>query len=722
MKLKQSFQLILVMLTLVLLVHQPLSAAQILPAQAKQQQRKRACGGPHHSHCCTKPQCPKKFTLPQVVLADTPVQKIGSLVFNLTDQKIYFSNGVEWIAVEDEAPLPATIFVDPSLSPNGVTIFKTIQEAIDSLGDDNVVNTTINIAPGTYNENINFQSILNSDSTKLALVGDQRPMVGVGIANNSFWNATATPAVPVGGGAGSVAVLQAISGTNVLTLTNSGTGIQPNFTAAGGVVVGDTVMLRADNGVFNSYTVQAVAPTQLTFTTNVLNTVGATATTLGGAMCVVPKVTIAPTSGTAITQTSQVTLQGLTIAPSAADFGIFVSPQSVTRINNVLITGGTIGINTSEITTSVAVTAKDSPSGAYVYSDSSFGFTMFNQSVAGIVVINSTLNPEGMLIAVPASNPIAVTQTLGTVHTGQFGIRTIGNFQVVFGSKLTIGNSVIDILSLGGTGVSTQQGSIVDIVGAGAVAELQVRGVPTQGVFLGRSLLQTSGIGRVSVRSTAATFAGMQLSGAAGDGSWATVSFGNVAIPAGSGSTLVLAQDGSTFGFRGFIAGTTQTYGANSHGFQIFNGSTLKYGATNTTGNIAGGGGASGILFDVRGNSTLVMPALPVGVRTFTGYNTIFNFDNNSFADIFHISATTANAGGFDVQAQNMSRVLLDTVTLAGPGTGIATASGAFVGQTGNGTPITNTAATPFAPLAAKLNTASPIITSYDTGTIVYNP
>lgn len=737
MNLKKYLASILAMLTLILQAHQPLSAAKNKPVNepkyvaqnvAGQKKLKKPVDKKERSHkshpsqrCHTSPQCPKKFTLPQVVLANTSVQPMGSMVFNVTDEKIYFSNGMEWIAMEDELPLPATIIVDPALPSNGVTIFKTIQHAIDSLGDQNVEQTTISIAAGTYNENIDFQSILNSKSTKLSLVGDTRALAGVGIANNSFWNATATPAVPVGGGAGSVAVLSAISGTNTLTLTNSGSGIQPNFTAAGGVIPGDTVVLRADNGAFNSYIVQSVAPTQLTFTTNVLNTVGATPTTLGGAMCLVPNVTIKPTSGTVINQAAQVTLQGLTIEPSSAAVGIYANAQSVTRIKNVLINGGSIGINTSELTTTVSGSPRDISAGSFVYCDSSYGFTLFNQSVAGIVLLNTNLNPEGVLIAVPTSNPIAITESLGTIYVGQYGLRTIGNLQVVFSSKLTVGATFVDVMSLGGTGVSAQQGSVVAIVGQPTTGELLVRGVPTQGIFLGRSILQNSGVGRLSLLSTAATFTALQLSGGAGDGAWATVSFGNIAIPAGNGSTLVLAQDGSTIGFRGFIAGTTQTYGANSHGFQIFNGSTLKYGATNTTGNITGGGG-TGTLFDIRGNSTLVMPTIPTGSRTFTGYNTIFNFDNNSVGNIFNVTATTANSGGFDVLAQNMSRVLVDTVTLSGTGTGIATASGAFVGQIGNATPITNSAGTAFSPAAAKLNTTSPITTAYSTGTIVYNP
>lgn len=622
---------------------------------------------------------------------------------------------------------PPVVTVNPNLTPNGITIFSKIQDALDFLSTQQfspegvVVNIagTLSNPPftGVYQENIVITQQDSSDATTFKLIGDSRPIVGVGIANNSFWNATATPSVPVGGGKNSVAVLQAIAGTNTITLTNSGIApsINPDFTAPGGVVPGDTVVLRSDSGIFNPYTVTAVAPTQLTVIPAIVNTVGATATTLGGAMVVAPNVTIAPTAGTVITQESQVTLQGLNIIPAADANGIDSLQDSVTQIQNVFVNGGAVGI----LSTSAA--QSDDPT-AFIYSNSSFGFTLFNQTVNAVLLVGSMIEPEGVLAA---GTGFFIQNS--RIFTRQFGIRTIANWIVSGGAYLFFSGqgagvtNNVDIISPSGTAMLVASGSFIDVTGTdGGVAQLLIRGAPSTGISLSRSTLQTAFNAYVSLLSTAATFVGYALGGTAGDGASATSVIGNVLMPNSAGSIMARVRDGSTFGFTGFATGTTRTFGAAANAFQVLTGSTLIYRGSNTTGNITGGGG-TGICFDIQGNSTLVMPSTAAN-RTFSGFKTVFNFDDNSSGNIFNATAQP-DATGTAVIAQNLSTVELDTVTLGnGTGTfGIQTAFGARVGKKGTSAVSFAAGTTSFAPGSGVQSTTDQIgnyTATYNSGLI----
>lgn len=651
----------------------------------------------HHcsSRCHTHPQCPKKFTLPNVILADTPVEPKGSMVYNLIDENIYFSDGTKWIAVEDESPLPLTIIVDPLLPPNGKTVFNTIQGAIDSLGDQPIFDTTIQIAKGTYAENLVLQSILNSDFSKLKIQGDLRNIAGCGIAHDSFWNIQAVTG-PVGGGNNSKAVLS--TGINTLTVTASA-GTNPDFVAAM-VVPGDQVVIRDNAGGFNFYTVAVVAPQTLTFTTNIV----APANALGAAMCVVPNVAIQPAAGTVINQAAYATFLGLFLNVPTGQVGLNAISESITFVTNSLIYGGNFGIVAS---------------GAQVQSPTRFGFSVFNSNTVGVQSLLSVMQPQGLLVAL-APNKQAINVNAHSLFAVTGGVKAIGSMLCASDSHFAnpIG-SLLDVIVSGGTAFSCggsnfeQRGSIT------------LRGAPTIGLSMSSSRLDSSGSSVLSLQSTAANFIGLQMGTGVGDASVATLNFGTLVIPATSTSYIAQVQDGSLLAVRGLPLAANATIGANSQGFLAKNGSTIEWVATGTTGSITGNAAttlASGArLFDIQDSSSLIFYA--GANRTFTNYPIIYNFDNNSRGELNNVTSTTT-AGGTNLTAANMSRVEIDTVTFnaSGANTGITASFGAFVGKKG-GAMFTNSAATPISSCSLATNAPSNSNTcSFNDGLVSVSP
>jgi len=649
------------------------------------------------SKCCHKsPQCPSRLQLPNVVLAETPVQPKGSLVFNVTDSKVYYSDGTSWIAVDNQLSAPALITVDATLQENGITIFNTIQGAIDSLGDQPVDNTTIQIARGIYPENLVLQSILNSDATKLTLLGDARLIAGVGIAHDSFWNLQAVPGA-VGGGNNSRAVLA--TGVNTITVTAS-PGTNPDFVAAG-VVAGDQVVIRDNAGGFNTYIVASVAPTTLTFTTNIV----APANALGAAMCVAPNVILQPAGGNVVTQAAFATFQGLFLQVPIGQIGVNALRESATSIRNSLILDGNIGI-VSE--------------GAQLVCETNLGFTIFNSNTSGIQSFLSQMRAQGVLAAL-GPGKTAINVNSHSVFATVGGVRSIGNMLVASVSHLANPlTTLLDIISSGGVALDIAVDTVFEARGS-----TTIRGAPTTGLRMSSSFLNSAASSLLSLQSTAANFIGLQLGTGVGDTCIATLNFGTLVIPASSTSYIAQVLDGSILGVRGFPAPANATIGAGSQGFLARNGSTIEWVATGAAGSITGNAAttlASGAkLFDIQDTSNLIF--YTGADRTFTNYPIIYNFDNNSRGELNNVTSTTI-AGGTNLIAANMSRVEVDTATfnLSGANIGITASFGAFVGKKGS-TVLTNNASIPISSCSIATNAASNTNTcTYDDGLVIVSP
>jgi len=659
--------------------------------------------------CHASAACPKKFKLPQVNVSKTPVQPKGSLVFNCKDKKVYVSDGHNWIALEEEQPAPELIVVDPTICPNGVTKFNTIQEAIDSLGDQQIFNTTIQIAKGSYPENVVLQSILNSDPTSLKFVGDLRQIAGVGIAHDSFWNDTAGPTGPVGGGAGSKAVLN--TGVNSITVTAS-VGTNPDFVAAG-VVSGDKVIIRDNLGTFTTYTVALVAPTTLTFTTNIITPANA----LGAAMSIAPNVVINPATGNVIKQNAFASFTGLFLQVPSGQGGLSLGDFSDTIITNLLIfgaTGGT-GINTPDPADPNQLLGMQGVNSSLSCS-TNLGFTIFTTGTAMVLGRGNNIRPCGGLIAVaPGGLALFSSNAKVLVNANVSGFRSIGRILSDNVSDFIAG-SPVDIIVSSGNAFQASRRTNVRVAGG----SITIRGAPSTGMVVATGAGVSVSTGNfISLNSTAASFIGAQIGSGAGDTVAVDLIFRDLTIPAGSSSYIAQVSDGSILIVRGITG--TQTIGANSNGFLVKNASQLIWRTGNVTGNAATTLASGAKLFDIQDASVLVIP--PDTTRTFTNYPIIYNFDNSSRGDLSNVTSTTI-AGGTNVIASNMSRVELDTVqfNLSGANIGITASFGGFVGKKG-GTVITNSASIPISSCNFPTNVPQNTYTcTYNDGLVVVSP
>jgi len=629
----------------------------------------------------------------------------------------------------DFPPAPALITVNPALPEDRfapVPNFQTIQAAINWLQNKKIVNTTINIAPGVYNEKLIIGPALSGDARKFSIVGDTRQIVGLGIAHGSFWNsqnANATTYTTVGGapaGAGEADFTGNTLGSTTFTVTGIGGTTSPNFSAVGLVANQDRVVIRHNDGTFAEYLITGFAGNALQISPGLL----AAANGLGAAMSIKPNVQIVPSSaGDVIQSKTQVYLLGLYVKPfdNTVSKGLVIFPHSNTILDNVFIDGGLNSITTSEDLADFNSTY----AGVATGTNRNFGSTIFGQnSASSTILLRGILCEMIFYNSLVASRPAGATTVNAISALGASAIALINGISIgrvsaaseallflIFGRfDVTVHNERgIVLASKSRFGTNFGAGSIRIRSASGSVGA--TRGVDVQG---GSVSLQASTLSFDSVNPAATVINLGRTPFIAA--STATLGLGTINMP---NSTLQIAsaQNGSNLVID-TITGPV-TVGATTQGFQIFDNSIFTY----TGGSITPTTPSTGTLFDIRGDSRLVIPA--GATRTFNNFGTIFNFDNNSSGDIFNSNAT-ANAGGINVQARNMSRVLLDTVTLSGANTGIFTESGAYVGQVGLGTPITNTSTTPFTPVVAKVSTATTIPNytnvSYSSGTIVYNP
>lgn len=717
-----------IFLTTTLGLH-PLSAAGRAPQKALNAAAKKAdhiskstkktaqkCHSSHHKKKCNNTKlCPKKFKLPKVDVATEPVQCPGAMVYNKVDGRIYYSNGSIWLPLEDAIPAPSHISVDPNIAPNGVTQFNTIQAAIDSLGNQKIVNTIISVANGTYPEALNLSSILSSDAAKLVIQGDLRDIVGCGINHGSFWNVGGSG--PVGGiSSNGSAILAGLAGTATLSVTGDATTVpptaSPDFVACG-VVAGDQVLIRHNDGTFATYVVAAVAPTVLTFTSNLAVNVNAA----GAALCVIPKVEIAPPIGSpaAILQGTQLTLAGLFINSPAGVAGIRVYPYSNTAFDNVLMFGSSgLIANPATSASNFAHPALTTLGGR------NFGSTFFFNGTGTAITIQNygTFVPANSLIAARPGGRVLIS-AMSLIAGGN--TRFLSNISVSSRSYLATIFGNLDIITQAGTGLYLEYGSLA----TANTGRWRIMGTPSGAPNIGidchdsRVVLK---LAPVSFSSNDANFVPIRIGSQSVGGENADVSMNLGSITMTSPGPVAQVLNGSRLSITS-VAGPL-SLGSATSGFQVYNNSVLTWNATNITPLTS----STGILFDISRDSSLVMPSASPN-RVLSNFQTIFNFDDNSKGSLNNVTCTTT-AGGINLVVSNMSRVELGTATftlpISGSNTGIATSFGGFVGKKG-GAVITNSATSAISATSCAYGTgpAFPISGNpcyYDSGLIQVTP
>jgi len=680
----------------------------------------------HHSKQCeTDRLCPKSLKIPRVNVAKKPVQAAGTIVFNCVDGQLYYSNGTDWVPLEDAIPAPTLLVVDPAIpKPNGVTTFNTIQSALDSLGSKKIVDTTIQIAPGTYAENLVVGPALSGEPNALKIFGDMRDIAGCGINHGTYWNPL-SGALPVGGAPASAGEAQFIGAAGSPTLTVNGIGgcVSPDFAAAG-VTSADKVLIRHNDGTFFEYSVtSAVGNTLGLSPVLAVDTNG-----LGAAMCIVPRVKIAPPTGSVIANKTQALFAGLYAVATGTNVGIRMFTGTHTTLDNVLIfTQAGFGIITSPGT-------NDHSFNASLRSfRRNFGFTAFANNAAAAVIRLSGMGSKFFL-----TNALVAANAGGLSYQGSLrselttvNCRFIGR---IINSEAFMSHDfrLLDVIVHSGIAIDLRDRS--SLVEFGATDGIRIRGAatgvgPTIGIDLRTSDLEFafSNVSFSSINPAAVALrVGEEVAASSGGANAsAVVSFGPALpsdtvcfnTPAATGF-LVQVKNGSVLAIKNMSG--TSTLGPTTGGFQISNNSQLTWNAGSFTPTTS----SSGILFDVRGNSSLVVPAIAPN-RLFGNFGTIFNFDDNAMGSLFNFTSTTT-AGGTNLSASNMSRVEIDTATfnLSGANVGINTANGGFVGKKG-GTTVTNNAAIPIAPTSCSVLTTTPQSAypcTYAQGTIVVTP
>jgi len=700
----------------------------------------------YSEHCKQDAQCPKKFTLPCVNVAKTPVQKKGSLVFNCKDKRVYYSDGNDWVPLEPDQPAPQNILVDPAICPNGVTKFNTIQDAIDSLGSQQILDTTIQIAKGTYPENVVVHSLLNTFGNNLKLVGDTRQVSGCGFAHSSAWNPSInlTPVGlgPVGGGKGVIADFSASTLTSITVKRDpaSAAGTLPPDFGAAGVVPGDQIIIRDITGAMSQRTVTSVSTNTTTNDTiNFTPALTNPANGLHAAMTVAPNVVLRPPTGSTFTTSVDLSLQGLwfNIVDPVPQSHINITPNTAIYITNLLIHGNGIGILPIDVagpggTPNNGISSVVWASNVRVEVTTTQGISLmipapnntnsyvgvFCEDYCDYYLINS-------LLATTAAGPrIFEVQNKGTLR--------LDASRLLSGNTRNVGQSIggfigayepTDMICMGGMGLQVLYGTLE----VSRLGSLTIKGAPTVGIRISQGAsIKNFASTPLSLQSTAASFIGLQIGfpGAFGDTDICdvTTALANLVIPAGSSSYIAQVSNGSRLEISNITG--THTIGANSNGFLVQNGSQLIFGsaATAGTGNISGNAASvSGILFDIENGSELIYP--PGATRTFTNYPTIFKFNDRSVGNLNNVTCTTT-PGGTNLLASNMSRVEIDTATfnLSGANVGITASFGAFVGKKG-GAVFTNSAATPISSCNFPTNVAQNTYTcTYDDGLVVVSP
>lgn len=565
---------------------------------------------------------------------------------------------------------PAVITVNPALPPDGITVFNTIQSAIDSLHGKTILSTQINVAPGTYVENLVFRSLLVTDLNNFVIQGDTRLVAGAGIAHGMYWNNVTTPAVgvnaPLGGGFTSEAVLTGVTGGNtisVTTLVPSATSANPNFTLPGGVEAGlDRVAVRHTNGTFAIYNVTAVAPTVLTVSPNLLGDVN----DLGAAISILPRVELAPGVGAPIIWETRATLLGFTVTiPMNIDAGLVIRGASRCNHGRCLWYGGAVSNRSNEAYTTVSTVT-------------SVGSTFFNCTLEVYRGGNSQIATSNSLLA-PASGGRGLNLTENVWYLIP-ATRFIGNNVLLLANNsrgtTNAANRSVEFLYTGtGDAITLAEDANLQIITG---TPFRLRGSALNGINMSGSFLTMETGSTYIPSSSNPNFTAINVGGpvvnAPVQSSNAYVNFGTITIPASGSAFIAKVLNDSTLTVGS--VGTTNI-GANSNGVLVSNSSELIWNAGNVTGSAIS---VTGTLFNVDNNSTVLMTS--AAAKIFRNYPTLFNIDDSSNANIDNTN--TQLFTGTHYRVNNLSDLILKNSVLNGGDASVTLTNGSRLRSVNN--------------------------------------
>ena len=557
----------------------------------------------------------------------------GQIIYDKVDNLLYISDGTFWHLYDNGNDAPLTITVNSTLAPNKSTIFTKFQDAIDSLRNKKITNTTFNVAAGKYIENLTFRSLLASNLGTFIVNGDTRLVAGAGIAHGMYFNNTITPTVPLGGGSTSEAFLVGVIGGNTISVTVvsiTTSSINPDFTAPGGVTNTDRVAVRHTDGTFAIYNITAVAPTVLTISPPLSGNVNG----LGAAICIVPLAEIAPTAGAPITWETRAILNGFFInIPATVDAGIVIRGASRCNHSGCLFWGGAVSTRSNEsYTVMSAVSSRGSTffgATTEVYRGGSSLAAFANSLIAPALGGRGLNAAENVFILTPATRFIGNAALLQANNSGisfDATSRPIEFYYTGTGAPITLSNSATLLVNSG--------------------TAMRIRGTPSTGIAMSAGTLTMETTSTLSFSSTDPNATILDMSASISNpnpagtspavGSKANLNLDSFTLPSSPTAYIAKVTGGSSLTVH--TVGTP-TMGTNSNGFLVDEDSNLVWKATGTSGNVTGGGG-TGILFDVRRKSKVVIP--PALVRTFATFGLFFNVDSDS--DIVVENVTTIGA------------------------------------------------------------------------------
>ncbi len=589
------------------------------------------------------------------------------------------------------APSAITVSNDPLFIANGFDKFNKIQDALNFLQNKRMppstsTTTTITILSGTYPENVVYGALDGSDiNLTIQGIDFTRPIVGVGYVNGSFWNVIGSPNATIGGGVGSKALITLDGTKTILTITNVGSGINPNFSNTNGVVVGDKILVSGnDSSGFNIYTVMAVAPQTLTVSSPITQNINGNQV---ASVTILPTVIIAPTSGVPFTNLAfeGVNLAAVTLMPPANQIGFKGFAYTNTQIGNSAIIGGTFGISLNNYAAiSTPLTTPGITNGISVVGATINALSMGNNCYANALnslLATPTTAPRITIFANAAGAYCAISRStiINTVMCNQSGVLAAAvNLATIITGNPAIPNSGTTSLTIG-------NGSRLELFTTGEIQiqDLSLSG-PAIGVDVRNAGISAGPLTSLSISSSNPAFIGVRLGGSesvgateGGDQSVGKIAFASINIPAASGTSIpYIAQvlGGSSLTVENV---GTVSVGANSNGFLVDSASSLVWRAGNITGNSSS---TSGTLFDIERCSSMVLFPANTAYQ-FSNYPTLFNVNANS--KLYGFDVTTSFTNGFDLsgapthyKADKLSDIVLENPSLTGGTASITLSNG----------------------------------------------